>query len=58
MLESVNRSPCNSICNLKADGHCEGCYRTIEEIAGWSVMSEDDRSRVLKVIAVRRGKLK
>lgn len=30
-------SPCISVCRINADtGLCEGCYRTLREISGWS----------------------
>lgn len=30
-------SPCISVCRINADsGLCEGCYRTLKEISGWS----------------------
>ena len=30
-------SPCISVCRIDADsGLCEGCYRTLREISGWS----------------------
>lgn len=36
-------SPCVSICRMSADGLCEGCLRSLPEIAGWSRM--DDAAR-------------
>ncbi|CAG9177832.1 hypothetical protein LMG23992_03579 [Cupriavidus laharis] len=40
-------SPCRNVCRMDAaSGYCEGCLRTIEEIAGWSAMSEDDKRRI------------
>jgi predicted Fe-S protein YdhL (DUF1289 family) len=44
-------SPCVKICILDAAGRtCLGCRRMIEEIAGWSRMSGDDKRRVLSLI--------
>lgn len=38
------RSPCISVCRMvAATALCEGCARTIAEIAGWSRMSDDDK---------------
>ena len=28
-------SPCVSLCKMRPDGLCEGCLRTVEEIASW-----------------------
>lgn len=36
-------SPCVSVCRMDASGLCEGCLRTLPEIAGWSGM--DDAAR-------------
>ncbi len=34
-------------------GYCEGCLRTIEEIAGWSAMAEDDKRRIWAQLSQR-----
>jgi len=36
-------SPCIGLCQLGADGLCEGCLRSGEEIARWMSMSEGER---------------
>jgi len=37
-------SPCISVCRMDAaTGLCEGCYRTLDEIAQWSGASEEDK---------------
>ena len=34
-------SPCVSVCRMDADsGLCQGCLRTLDEIAGWSTMDD------------------
>jgi len=35
-------------------GWCEGCHRTIAEIAGWSTMSDDDKRAVWDALALRQ----
>ncbi len=48
------RSPCVSVCRMDAaSGLCEGCLRTIGEIAGWADMATDDRLAVWQQIARR-----
>ena len=45
-------SPCVSICRMEA-GVCEGCLRTLEEIAAWSTMADEDKREVWTRIEVR-----
>jgi predicted Fe-S protein YdhL (DUF1289 family) len=41
-------TPCIRICILDPDtGCCEGCGRTLEEVAGWLRMSEAERRRIM-----------
>ncbi len=48
-------SPCVSICRMDSrSGWCEGCLRTLDEIAGWSVMDDDQKRRVWKLLPQRR----
>jgi predicted Fe-S protein YdhL (DUF1289 family) len=35
-------------------GWCEGCHRTLEEIAAWSTMSDADKRAVWKQLPARR----
>ena len=49
-------SPCVSVCRMNArTGFCEGCFRTIEEIARWTALSDAERRAVWRAIAVRRA---
>ena len=37
-------SPCISVCRMDAaTGICEGCYRTLDEIARWGSASEEEK---------------
>jgi len=48
-------SPCTKICTLDGSGeYCLGCFRTLDEIARWGTMSDDERARVLNALAGRR----
>ncbi|WP_280152897.1 DUF1289 domain-containing protein [Piscinibacter sp. XHJ-5] len=48
-------SPCNSVCRMNArTGWCEGCFRTIDEIASWSRMDDDEKRAVWLQLAQRR----
>lgn len=47
-------SPCISVCTMHVDTKlCEGCFRTIEEIATWSRMGDEDKRIVWARIAQR-----
>lgn len=46
-------SPCIGICRMRDDDVCEGCLRTLDEIAEWSVASDERRSAILRRIAAR-----
>ena len=55
-MKAVPISPCIGVCLVDpATGHCRGCHRTIEEIAGWLAMSAEERWRVLAEVARRRA---
>jgi hypothetical protein len=49
-------SPCISTCALDAAGaFCVGCFRTLDEIAAWSVLDADARRAVLAMLPARRA---
>jgi predicted Fe-S protein YdhL (DUF1289 family) len=49
-------SPCVSICRMdESTGLCVGCLRTLDEIAFWSVLDEDDKRTVWQALAQRRA---
>jgi uncharacterized protein len=51
-------SPCISVCRMDAStGWCEGCLRTIDEIAGWSRFDDDAKRAVWDAIEVRHAAL-
>ncbi|WP_019139808.1 DUF1289 domain-containing protein [Noviherbaspirillum massiliense] len=51
-------SPCINVCSMNPrTGLCEGCLRTIEEIAQWSTASEERKREVWMEIRKRRDEL-
>lgn len=53
-VESGVPSPCISICRISPEsGFCEGCLRTIDEIAAWSRMGDADKRSVWRAIELR-----
>ncbi|MBC7733813.1 MAG: DUF1289 domain-containing protein [Bacteriovorax sp.] len=50
------KSPCTSVCKMdERSGWCLGCMRTIDEIAGWSVLDEAAKRRIGASLDVRRA---
>ena len=51
-------SPCVNICRMNdTSGHCEGCFRSLEEIACWSVYEPAEKRAVLALLPARRKAL-
>lgn len=51
-------SPCVNVCRMQpASGLCEGCLRTLDEIAAWSGLDDDARRAVLVRVEERRARL-
>ena len=51
-------SPCIDVCRMDAaSGYCEGCRRTLEEIASWSTYSAAEKRAVLARLPARSLKL-
>ena len=48
-------SPCINVCRMnERSGLCEGCLRTLDEIAQWSQMDEAVKLRVWGLLEQRR----
>jgi predicted Fe-S protein YdhL (DUF1289 family) len=51
-------SPCIDVCRMnEATTWCEGCLRTIDEIAAWSTLDDPGKRAVWREIALRRERL-
>lgn len=49
-------SPCITVCQVDdATGCCIGCYRSIDEIREWPILSADEKRAVLARIAERKA---
>lgn len=47
-------SPCIRVCVIHpAERICIGCYRSAEEIAGWSRMTPEERRRIMAELPAR-----
>ena len=48
-------SPCTSVCTIDTvTGLCAGCYRTLDEIAGWIDLSSEQKRTLLSTLLIRR----
>ena len=49
-------TPCINICRMDAENrYCIGCFRTLEEIKGWSQMTDAERAAVMAQLESRAG---
>ena len=48
-------SPCTGVCRLGADGLCEGCHRTADEIAHWIAYSDEQRKHLMDAVLPQRA---
>ncbi|MDX1575720.1 MAG: DUF1289 domain-containing protein [Kiloniellales bacterium] len=55
-LDNSVPSPCITVCQVDdATGCCIGCYRSIDEIREWPILSADEKRAVLARIAERKA---
>jgi predicted Fe-S protein YdhL (DUF1289 family) len=51
-------SPCIKICQIHPNERiCVGCFRTIQEIGTWSVMSPEERRAVMADLPARASRV-
>lgn len=49
-------TPCINICRMDAENrYCIGCFRTLEEIKGWSQMTDAERAAIMAQLESRTG---
>ena len=54
MSEEFVPSPCDNVCDFDSSASmCTGCYRTLDEITEWAMMSGAEKRAIL-VLADRR----
>ena len=52
-------SPCVKICVIDGESRlCLGCYRSLDEIAGWSGLSAETRRAVMAELPARAERMK
>ena len=56
VFDTTIASPCISVCQVDdATGYCIGCYRSMDEIRDWPIMSAAEKTEVLSRIAERKA---
>jgi predicted Fe-S protein YdhL (DUF1289 family) len=51
-------SPCINICRMDPEsGLCEGCLRTLDEIAQWGAATEEQKRTVWRAIVRRKDEV-
>lgn len=52
------QSPCNKVCTVDGDsGLCIGCFRSIEEVATWAVISPAQRKDIMRTLRAREAQI-
>ncbi|MGB0258636.1 MAG: DUF1289 domain-containing protein [Coraliomargarita sp.] len=57
LASSSPASPCTDDCVLNAEKICTGCYRHIDEIAGWGRKPDAEKRDILENCARREAEL-
>jgi len=49
------KSPCLKVCLMNPDTElCRGCFRTLDEIARWASMTDEEREKILLLLEERK----
>ena len=51
-------SPCIGICEANSKGYCKGCLRSREERLYWQSLTDDQKHKVMRLLAARRNKIR
>jgi predicted Fe-S protein YdhL (DUF1289 family) len=52
-------TPCVKVCIVDGEsGLCLGCYRTLGEVARWSVFSDAERGAIMAALPARRARIR
>jgi uncharacterized protein len=48
-------SPCVGLCRIDPVSQwCEGCFRTLDEIAAWSALDDEAKRQVIRLLPLRQ----
>jgi hypothetical protein len=52
-------TPCVQVCIVDGEtGLCLGCYRTLGEVARWSMLAEAERDEIMATLPARRSRIR
>jgi predicted Fe-S protein YdhL (DUF1289 family) len=52
-------TPCVKVCIVDGEsGLCLGCYRTLGEVARWSMLAETERAEIIAALPGRRERIR
>lgn len=54
ILDNTVPSPCLSICRFDGEPYCVGCYRNVDEIREWMIMTREQKLAVLEQLEQRK----
>ena len=55
--DSEFSTPCIGVCQYDNEDICRGCFRTLDEISNWALMTEDERKEIMKKLDERAESL-
>ena len=51
-------TPCVKVCIVDGPtGLCLGCYRTLQEIGGWTALTDEQRAGIMADLTARRARI-
>ena len=50
-------TPCIGVCQYDNEDICRGCFRTLDEISNWALMTEEERKKIMKQLDERAESL-
>lgn len=53
------KTPCIKVCVVDGEsGLCLGCYRALNEVAGWARLTAEERERIMEELPQRRSRIR
>lgn len=53
------KTPCIKVCVVDGEsGLCLGCYRQLNEVAGWARLTDAEREAILSELPSRKGRIR